>query len=206
MASKFSWLIELKTVDSLDKTIILIRHGQSEPNVSNTLTSRIGGYQLTSLGRLQAENAGELISPLRIDSLYHSPVLRAVQTADIIGAKIKMVPRPDYRLRERHLGIYEEMQRPSGMEWKFEPSSKLEPWEYVKARMSSFMEHVDGRIIAATSHADPISAACDSIDGKGMRFHASNIPGPGTLTIIDIGSQKVLGKGVLSLPGELSSV
>ncbi len=68
-----------------DKTIYLIRHGQSEGNVSPVFQST--SSPLSDAGRLQAEHAAERVSRFTFDALISSPVKRAHQTAEIISDK-----------------------------------------------------------------------------------------------------------------------
>ena len=65
--------------------LVLVRHGQSEWNEKNLFT----GWRdpdLTSLGKLEAKKAGELILSKRIkfDELFTSVLTRAITTGDLI--------------------------------------------------------------------------------------------------------------------------
>lgn len=68
------------------KTIILIRHGQAESNL-------LGGQlwlrdpSLTPLGRQQCEQLVEALAGLDVDHILVSPLLRALQTCDIVNTR-----------------------------------------------------------------------------------------------------------------------
>ena len=85
----------------------LVRHGQSEWNVLRLTQGQTPHPALTELGRKQAAMAAETLAldlagrPLR---LLTSDLVRAVETARIIGDRLGVEPVPDERLREQHLG------------------------------------------------------------------------------------------------------
>lgn len=80
--------------------LILIRHGEIE----TSLFSKVLGYQdppLNSVGNHSAELTADLLSvEQNIFALYSSPQQRAMKTAEIIGAKLNLIPKPLYSLRE----------------------------------------------------------------------------------------------------------
>ncbi|MDE1768818.1 MAG: histidine phosphatase family protein, partial [Candidatus Micrarchaeota archaeon] len=147
------------------------------------------------LGRQQAEEAAKSLAALpNIDCIYTSPVLRALNTASIVGQAIGMAPVKNDELKERGQGILEGKNIPDYSEWRFDPSNQLEPWEDLKTRMFSFMKGAKGNVIVAVSHADPIAAACDSVDGKGESENAQARPANCHFSIIDFSSKEVIAK------------
>jgi 2,3-bisphosphoglycerate-dependent phosphoglycerate mutase len=87
--------------------IWFVRHGESEANVSRIYANTGDGYPLTSNGYEQARSFAESLSGTRILGIYSSPLLRARQTAQMVGkatgASIQIAPE----LIEYHVGIYE---------------------------------------------------------------------------------------------------
>ena len=69
--------------------LYLIRHGQSTNNRGD---ARVPDPSLTDLGRQQAERAGRALKNLGITRLYCSAMLRAVQTAAIVGEHLELAP------------------------------------------------------------------------------------------------------------------
>ena len=86
--------------------IYLVRHGETEAN-------KEGRYQgwtetdLTTSGYREAELTGRYLSSLGIDALYCSDLIRAKETARIIGEKCNVEPIVDPLLRELHFGHWE---------------------------------------------------------------------------------------------------
>ncbi len=92
--------------------IIVMRHGESENNVQDILSSSIDEkYHLTWKGRRQvSEKAALLKKTEQIDFIISSPVVRAYETAKIV-AECFDIPsssiRIDSRLREPFFGTVE---------------------------------------------------------------------------------------------------
>lgn len=86
--------------------LILIRHGETEWNV-------IGRYQgqadppLNRTGQTQAYQLIKSIKGQGLDILYSSPLLRAAQTAKILGEVLAIPVCYDARLKEIHQGDWQ---------------------------------------------------------------------------------------------------
>lgn len=81
--------------------LYLIRHGQSETNLSGVFTGQ-SQVNLTSTGEDDARRAGELLRGIHFDMVYTSDLVRAMRTAELA------LPGVDYEtsslLREYDLG------------------------------------------------------------------------------------------------------
>jgi len=78
-----------------DLRLVLARHGQTQANVDRILDTVLPGPPLTDLGRLQAAALGrELADGAEgtVAALYHSPALRARETADLVAEHLDVVP------------------------------------------------------------------------------------------------------------------
>ena len=64
--------------------IILVRHGETEWNVTNIFRGRID-IELNQTGMKQAELLAEYLSDTKVDAIYSSPLKRALQTAEVIA-------------------------------------------------------------------------------------------------------------------------
>ena len=86
----------------------MVRHGQSEYNVTRTIAGH-SSIPLTELCRMQAEELSEMIRGLdsRIDVAYSSDLQRASQTTSIICDRLGIEKiNYDRRLREGDSGIF----------------------------------------------------------------------------------------------------
>jgi broad specificity phosphatase PhoE len=76
-----------------------IRHGQY--NTQDVKVSHLLEGDLTERGRQQARQAGQALKHWPISRIYTSDLLRAVQTAEILGSEMGGLPiRRDPRMRE----------------------------------------------------------------------------------------------------------
>ena len=82
----------------------LIRHGQSVNNASPDALEP--DPALTNLGREQADQVGKALKEKGIHRIYCSPMLRALQTAEIIGRILSLPPHVYVGLHEWD-GIWE---------------------------------------------------------------------------------------------------
>jgi probable phosphoglycerate mutase len=81
------------------------RHGESEANVQEIFWNRPEGYGLTDTGRAQAHALVDNLAGVTFAALYCSPVLRAVQTAEILGRGLDLSPQIEDGLREWDVGV-----------------------------------------------------------------------------------------------------
>ena len=83
--------------------LLLVRHGESLGNVTQVLQGR--DDPLTDRGRRQAgEIAAHLATSHNVRAIYASPLARAYETAQIIGARIGIDPQPREGLAEINVG------------------------------------------------------------------------------------------------------
>lgn len=86
--------------------LILIRHGETDWNA----TLRYQGHAaipLNEQGRDQARKAGERLARYGAGALYTSDILRASETAAVVGEIVGLAPQPMPDLREIDVGQWE---------------------------------------------------------------------------------------------------
>lgn len=148
-------------------TVSLIRHGLVH-NPEQVYYGRLPGFSLAELGRQQAEVAGRYFLGQTIDAIYHSPMLRAMQTAEIVrahcGTEPPLIETP--LLNEIH-SVFDgrTVKEMEGRDWDFygDVSPPYEEPIDVLERMIAFFklarrEHPGGHVVGV-SHADPIAFA-----------------------------------------------
>jgi broad specificity phosphatase PhoE len=86
------------------------RHGESEANVQRLFWNRPEKYGLTEKGRAQAHGLADNLEGTEFAALYCSPVLRAAQTAGIVGERLGLSPEVADGLREWDVGILDGQQ------------------------------------------------------------------------------------------------
>jgi len=84
--------------------LYLLRHGESVANVTHTFASKKLDLPLTDFGINQVEQIVEPMKKIGFSKIYASPLLRAQQTAEIIGKSCELKPIVTESLREIDVG------------------------------------------------------------------------------------------------------
>jgi broad specificity phosphatase PhoE len=83
--------------------LLLVRHGQSEANATGIVQGHLD-FDLTDLGRLQAQATAERLRSEKVDRVIASPLKRAFNTAQTIAAAHGVDVEPVPGLMEYNLG------------------------------------------------------------------------------------------------------
>lgn len=86
--------------------LYVARHGQTRWNAENKICGRTD-LPLTETGIAQAHALAEKAAPLGIDLILSSPMIRALDMANIVGARCGAAVKTDDRLIEQNYGIFE---------------------------------------------------------------------------------------------------
>lgn len=85
--------------------LVLLRHAESTWNAEGRWQGQ-ADPPLCERGRAQVEAAAPGLANGGFAGLYTSDLRRASETAAILGGALGLVPRPDPRLREFHVGLW----------------------------------------------------------------------------------------------------
>ncbi|MBS4016549.1 MAG: histidine phosphatase family protein [Candidatus Latescibacteria bacterium] len=85
--------------------LYLLRHGESVANITHTFASRKLDLPLTDFGVEQVKQISQPMSKLGLNKIYTSPLIRAQQTAQIIGDACNLKPVVVEQLREIDVGV-----------------------------------------------------------------------------------------------------
>lgn len=146
--------------------IYLVRHGESEANISMRF-SGITDVELTETGVLQAVKAGEKLRGEEIHRIFSSPLKRAKNTAEIIADEIGFNKKDiiiENRLTEVNFGIFENLtweeivelyadEIESWIEFKHKYKfPKGEGYDDIIKRVSVFLDNVPDNSLIATHY------------------------------------------------------
>lgn len=161
--------------------VYLIRHADVE-NPRRLLYGHLDGFQLSALGRAQAAAVGDRLRGEPVKRIVHSPLARAVETAEIINSRLEvpaaMEPDPDLREAEfsRYLQGLPYWQIPVRRPLWFVHKARrgLVPGDESVGQMGDRILGVvrrtvsshPGETVAIVSHADPLQAAWIVLDGR----------------------------------------
>jgi probable phosphoglycerate mutase len=153
-----------------------MRHGQADNNVNRILVGRHIESHLTEYGKKQVLNTAKYLKEISIDKVLVSPVVRTIETADIICEYLGTSYQVDERLYEIELGKlvgmnYEEIMLKYGnlfLQFYTENDAALtyygvESFASIKQRIKSILDEITERYadknVLMISHLDPIKAA-----------------------------------------------
>lgn len=87
--------------------LYFVRHGESEANLLNEFSNRGLKHGLTDTGRQQAVALAQTLKGIPIKKIFSSPLLRAIQTAEILAQALDVSYEVSDALREYDCGILE---------------------------------------------------------------------------------------------------
>ncbi|MFD2443634.1 histidine phosphatase family protein [Bacillus sp. CGMCC 1.16607] len=125
--------IDLKKLeDKKIMKIILIRHGQSEADLLDVHEGR-ADFRLTALGVEQAKKlATWMKGKYEPEIIWTSPLLRAKETASIIGEALKVRIKEDEGVKEWNNGVLAGLKRSEAKMIYPEPVSRRKPHERIQ--------------------------------------------------------------------------
>jgi broad specificity phosphatase PhoE len=143
-----------------ERTLVLIRHGQTDWNVEERFQGQLD-TAMNAVGRRQAADVKRYLAGTMFDKVYSSPLCRAFETARLIVGDSPIIP--DRRLSEIHHGLWQgrtknEIHRRWPDQWKrwqeqphFTPRDG-EPAGRVRRRVEDFLRSMQGTNILCVSH------------------------------------------------------
>ena len=84
--------------------LYVTRHGQTQYNIEVRICGR-ANVRLTEKGISQAHELAQEMQDTDVDLIISSPLIRAKETADIVGQTIGAPVEVDERLAERDYGV-----------------------------------------------------------------------------------------------------
>jgi broad specificity phosphatase PhoE len=96
--------------------LYFVRHGESSANLLREFSNSGFKHPLTEKGIEQAHTLAFTLCDLQIEQIYSGPVMRAVQTAQILAERLHALLEVNEALREWSVGIYEGTTDPAGWE------------------------------------------------------------------------------------------
>ncbi len=183
--------------------LIFVRHGETPWNVTLQYQGQ-GNVPLNERGQEQARRAAGRLRRYEVAALYSSDIVRAWQTAEIVGAALGRTPVAMPELREIDVGQWEghtpeELYRrfPDHMaEYKRDPARTVriggESYAQLQARalvaLNNLQEtHQQGETIVAVSHGGTIRALLCHVIGLDLGLFGRMWLDNGSLTEFRLG-------------------
>lgn len=153
----------------LNNKYYILRHGEAISNVKDIVSSWPEKFEnpLTEKGKIQVEKIVTRLKENNIDLIFSSDILRAKQTAEILGEKLKIIPEYDKRLREIDFGIFNTKTADEFTDYFKDPKERIqgrvpggESYEDISKRMGDFLKDTEtnyqNKNILIVSHQAPL--------------------------------------------------
>jgi broad specificity phosphatase PhoE len=179
--------------------ILLARHGETDANVPPKRFMGWDDRPLNERGREQARALAAAVADAGLRAIWCSHLRRAHETAEIVGAAVRVTPRVDERLAESHRGRWEgrlwadvEREDPEGWAawlragpgFRFPAGESLEEHQQ---RVLAALADVRGgpQPALVVSHGGTIRAIAAAAHPDGLdAFHRLDVPNA-TLVVLD---------------------
>lgn len=185
----------------------LVRHAD-HGHLGRVLTGRMPGVHLSGTGRAQAAALARSMAGARLDALFSSPQVRALETAEFISAATRCTLRASEALDEIDFGRWAGQSfdllehDPDWHRWNAARDSARTPagegMAEVAARLLAFIDELSlafpGGSICLVSHSDVIkSAVCRYLGKSFQAVHDFEIaPASVTTIAVDGGGGRVV--------------
>jgi broad specificity phosphatase PhoE len=183
--------------------LIFVRHGETPWNVTLQYQGQ-GNVPLNERGQEQARRAAARLARYEVAALYSSDIVRAWQTAEIVGEALRLAPQAMPELREIDVGQWEgltpeELYRrfPDHMaEYKRDPARtvRLGGESYAQLQERALLaltrlqeSHRQGETVVAISHGGTIRALLCHVIGLDLGLFGRMWLDNGSLTEFRLG-------------------
>ncbi|MFL7807932.1 MAG: histidine phosphatase family protein [Anaerolineae bacterium] len=161
--------------------LYLVRHGETAANAQGLWQGRQGDDPLNERGRVQSQAAAEALVDSGASAIYASGLRRAVETAEIIGARLGLPVKTHAGLREYDFGDLEGATTSEVLaewkallgQWRTDPSAKPPGGESAMEftrRVGGALQEIAGQHeserVIVVSHGGSISVGLAVIVGK----------------------------------------
>lgn len=154
-------------------TVYFARHGHVY-NPNSVFYGRMPGFPISEEGREAAAYLGQQLKADKVVKIYHSPMLRAVQTAEEIQKQLDVPMQEDGRLSEVETGLDGRVHH-APLVYPESPRDGAESIGEIYQRMGSFLRDILKRhkdaFVVVVSHGGPIRILEMGLLGEPMNEH-----------------------------------
>lgn len=180
-------------------TVHFIRHGEVD-NPDNVYYGRLPGFPINENGKQCIEYTAKQLKRYPVAAVYHSPMLRNQQSAEIIAQTLNVPSTEDERLIEIAT-FFEGQPRGEHERVPHYPPAKAgyaETMAEIYERLADFIQekvelHPDAHIVAVT-HGGPIRIAELGLQGMPFTdaiYEEKEVPTCGSDTVVTVDGDKI---------------
>ena len=156
-----------------------VRHGETTYNAIRRIQGQMHEVPLSDLGREQARETAEALTSTHAQAIISSDLLRAMDTARTISARLDLPITADPALRERHFGsaqgrMYDDFDEEWRARWWSDVHERFdgggESWADVYDRVAAFLDGLrtsgDADELILVAHGGTVNVALTYLAGK----------------------------------------
>jgi broad specificity phosphatase PhoE len=145
-------------------TLLLVRHGETDWNAEGRLQGHTD-RPLNDYGRRQAAELAERLADEGADAIYASDLVRARDTAEIIGARLGLPVVIDADLREKNWGNWEGLTGDERVRVEFVGESTEEHRERVLRAVHRITGRHPGQRVVVVTHGGSLRRIQAALNG-----------------------------------------
>jgi broad specificity phosphatase PhoE len=148
-------------------TLLLVRHGETDWNAAGRLQGHTD-RPLNDYGRMQARRLAEQLHGDGIAAIYASDLVRARETAEILGERLGLPVVLDADLREKNWGTWEGLTPDERLNVEFEGETTEEHRERVLRAVRRIAERHPGRRVVVVTHGGSLRRIQAAVAGAAL--------------------------------------
>ena len=144
--------------------LLLVRHGETDWNAEGRLQGHTD-RPLNAYGRRQATELAQRLAGEGADAIYTSDLARAMETAQILGARLGLTVVVDPDLREKNWGTWEGLTGDERVHVEFEGESTEEHRDRVMAAVRRIAARHPGQRVVVVTHGGSLRRIQAAVNG-----------------------------------------
>lgn len=152
---------------SLVTTLFLIRHGETDWNAEGKLQGH-SDRPLNEFGRRQASELAKRLAGDGVAAIYSSDLVRAKETAEIIGAQLGLDVTVDPDLREKNWGSWEGLTSAERLTVEFAGETTEDHRERTLQAIARIVERHPGERVVVVTHGGSVRRIQAAVSGVAL--------------------------------------
>ena len=145
-------------------TLLLVRHGETDWNAEGKLQGHTD-RPLNDFGRRQATALADRLEGEEVAAIYASDLLRAKETAEIVGARLGVSVAVDPDLREKNWGTWEGLTGDERLEVEFAGESTEDHRDRTLRAIERIVARHPGERVIVVTHGGSVRRVQAAVSG-----------------------------------------
>jgi broad specificity phosphatase PhoE len=148
-------------------TLLLVRHGETDWNAEGRLQGHTD-RPLNDFGRRQANELADRLAGDHIAAIYASDLVRAKETAEIVGARLGLPVVVDPDLREKDWGSWEGLTSSERLTVEYEGETTEDHRDRTLRALARIVERHPRQRVVVVTHGGSLSRIQTAVSGLAL--------------------------------------